>query len=113
MRREYWEEVKDVKLENLVFLDEMGVLLGLTRPNARALPGDRAYDFKPFYRGSKITVIGAVTSSTVLAVMTMDDSMNADAFEVYVSKFLVPQLWPGAVVVMDNLRAHKVVLRVI
>ncbi len=34
--------------------------------------------------------------------------MNADAFELYISKFLVPQLWPGAFVVMDNLRAHKV-----
>jgi transposase len=86
----------------------MGILLGLTRANARASPGERAYDFKPFYRGSKVSVIGAITSSKVLAVMTMDDSMNAKAFEVYVSKFLVPQLWSGAVVVMDNLTAHKV-----
>lgn len=31
----------------------MGVLMGLARTNARALPGDRAYDFKTFYRGSK------------------------------------------------------------
>lgn len=34
--------------------------------------------------------------------------MDAAGFEVYVSQFLVPQLWPGAVVVMDNLPAHKV-----
>ena len=34
--------------------------------------------------------------------------MNSDVFEVYISKLLVPQLWPGAVVVMDNLPAHKV-----
>ena len=34
--------------------------------------------------------------------------MNADVFEVYISQLLVPQLWPGAVVVMDNLPAHKV-----
>lgn len=97
-----------MELENLVFIDEMGILLGLTRTNARALPGERAYDFKPFYRGSKVSVIGAITSSKVLAVMTMDDSMNAKAFEIYVSEFLVPQLWVGAVVIMDNLPAHKV-----
>jgi transposase len=108
LRKEYWEEAKDIELKNLVFLDEMGVLLGLARTHARALPGERAYDFKPFYRGSKISVIGAITSSKVLAVMTMNKSMNADAFELYVSKFLVPQLWRGAVVVMDNLPAHKV-----
>jgi transposase len=108
LRREYWEQVQNVELKNLVFLDEMGVLLGLSRPNARSLPGQRAYDFKPFYRGSKVSVIGAITSSRVLAVMTIDKSMNADVFEVYVSQLLVPQLWPGAVVVMDNLPAHKV-----
>ena len=108
LRQEYWQQVADIDLDNLVFIDEMGVLLGLTRTSARALPGDRAYDFKPFYRGSKVSVIGAITSSKILAVMTIDKSMNSDVFEVYISKLLVPQLWPGAVVVMDNLPAHKV-----
>ena len=108
LRREYWEQVQDVELKNLVFLDEAGVLLGLMRTHARALPGDRAYDFKPFYRGSKVSVIGAITSSKVLAIMTMNGSMDATAFEVYISQCLVPQLWPGAVVIMDNLTAHKV-----
>jgi hypothetical protein len=55
-------------LENLVFLDEMGVLLGLARTNTRAAPGERAYDFKPFYRGRKVSVIAAITSSKILAV---------------------------------------------
>jgi transposase len=92
----------------LVFLDEMGVLLGLMRTHARAAPGERAYDFKPFYRGSKVSVIGAITVSQVLGVMTLNGSMDSAAFEVYISKCLVPQLWKGAVVIMDNLPAHKV-----
>ena len=86
----------------------MGVVLGLMRTHARAAPGVRAYDFKPFYRGGKVSVIGAVSVSKVLALMTMDGSMDASAFEVYVSECLAPELWPGAVVVMDNLPAHKV-----
>ena len=108
LRTEYWAQVKDIDLQDLVFLDEMGVLLGLMRTHARALPGERVYDFKPFYRGRKVSVIGAMSVSKVLAVMTMDDSMDAAAFKAYVSEMLVPQLWAGAVVVMDNLRAHKV-----
>lgn len=99
--------MKDIDPKSLVFLDEMGVLLGLMRTHARAVPGERAYDFKPFYRGSKVSVLGAISISKVLAVMTIDDSMDAAAFKVYVSKCLVPQLWKGAVVVMDNLPAHK------
>jgi transposase len=86
----------------------MGVQLGLRRTHARAPGRARAYDFKPFYRGSKVSVIGAMSVSKVLAVMTIDDSMDGAAFQVYVSKCLLPQLWKGAVVVMDNLPAHKV-----
>jgi hypothetical protein len=39
--------------------------------------------------------------------MTMNNSMNGVAFAVFVEKCLYPQLWAGAVVVMDNLPAHK------
>lgn len=39
--------------------------------------------------------------------MTMNDSMDGQAFAVFIEKFLCPQLWAGAVVVMDNLPAHK------
>jgi len=108
LRVEYWDVVKDIAPENLIFLDEMGVLLGLTRTQARSLEGTRVYDLKPFYRGAKVTVIGAISLTRVIAVMTMNDSMDGKAFEVYIKECLVPQLWPEAAVVMDNLAAHKV-----
>jgi len=38
LRAEYWTQVKEIDLKNLVFLDEMGVLLGLMRTHARAVP---------------------------------------------------------------------------
>ncbi len=57
LRQDYWSQVKDIDLKDLVFLDEMGVLLGLMRTHARAAPGTRAYDFNPFYRGTKVSVI--------------------------------------------------------
>ncbi|WP_414625303.1 hypothetical protein [Calothrix sp. CCY 0018] len=71
MRSEYWQKVKQVDPENLVFIDETGVLLGLTRSRARSDRGTRVYDFKPFYRGAKVTVIGAISLNQVVAVMTI------------------------------------------
>lgn len=100
--------MKQIDPENLVFLDETGVLLGLERTHARSPQGSRAYSFTPVYRGDKVSVIGAVSLKKVLAVMTLDGSMDGDAFEVFIQHCLVPQLWSGAVVVMDNLAAHKV-----
>ena len=78
----------------------MGVLLGLTLTHALSYYGSKVYDFKPFYRGSKVTVIGAISLKKVLAVMTLDGSMNGKAFQVFVEKCLLPQLWEGAVVIM-------------
>ena len=51
LRVEYWEKIKDIKPENLVFLEETGILLGLTRTHSRSLPGTRVAEIKPFYRG--------------------------------------------------------------
>lgn len=50
LRSQYWAKVKQIEPENLVFLDEMGVLLGLTRTHARSPQGSRVYELKPFYR---------------------------------------------------------------
>ena len=58
--------------------------------------------------GEQVTAIGAISIDRVVALMTMDDSMDGKAFEVFIEKFLVPELWVGAVVVMDNLPAHKI-----
>lgn len=88
-------------------MDETGILLGLARTHARSQKGTRAYSLNPFYRGAKVTVIGAISIKKVVALMTMNNSMDGKAFEVFIEKFLVPELWSGAVVVMDNLSAHK------
>ena len=86
----------------------MGVLLGLMRTHARSPQGMRAYDFKQFYRGQRITVMGAISHNCCLAMKTLDKGMNGQDFQQFLQEELVPKLWSGAVVVMDNLPAHKV-----
>jgi putative transposase len=39
--------------------------------------------------------------------MTINHSLDCQAFEVLIEKFLVPELWVGSVVVRDNLPADK------
>lgn len=40
--------------------------------------------------------------------MTLNGSMDGHAYKVFIEDCLLPQLWTGAVVVMDNLPAHQV-----
>ena len=40
--------------------------------------------------------------------MVLDGPMDGECFLAYVEQILSPTLWPGDVVVMDNLPAHRV-----
>ncbi len=55
-----------------------------------------------------MSVVGGISIKKVLAIMTLDGSMDGNAFKVFIKRFLLPQLWVGAVVVIDNLPAHNV-----
>ncbi|KGF73738.1 hypothetical protein DO97_13125 [Neosynechococcus sphagnicola sy1] len=55
-------------LEDLVFLDEMALLLGMMWLLGRSQRSERLYDSKPFYRGSRVSVIGAISSQSILAL---------------------------------------------
>jgi hypothetical protein len=76
LRVEYWEKIRNIEVQNLVFLDETGMMLGLARSHARSPLGTRVGGIKPFYRGAKVTAIGAISLKKVLAVMTLNESIN-------------------------------------
>ena len=108
LRVQYWQEIGEVKLEDLVFVDETGSNLGMTRRYARWLKGSRAYNDAPDQRGNNLTLIGAMALRGMIGEMTLPGATDGSAFKTYVRQVLVPNLWPGACVVMDNLPAHKV-----
>lgn len=68
----------------------------------------RAYDSKPYNPGSRVSLIGAIALNGFLGCMTLEGTTNGDVFRVFIKKILIKCLWKGAVVVMDNLSAHKV-----
>jgi transposase len=60
----------------------------------------------PGNKGKNITLIGAMSEEGLIATMTFPGSMNTASFLVFVEQILLPQLWIGAIVVMDNLPVH-------
>ena len=108
LRVQYWQEIGAVNLKDLVFVDETGSNLAMTRRYARALKGTRAYKAAPYQRGNNLTLIGAMALRGLVGEMTLPGATDAMAFKTYVKQVLVPNLWPGACVIMDNLPAHKV-----
>lgn len=52
-------------------------------------------------------MIGAMALDGFRGLMTIDAGTSSDVFTAFVTHELVPNLKPGDIVVMDNLRAHK------
>ena len=70
LRVEYWHEIGAVNLEDLVFVDETGSNLAMTRRYARSVRGSRAYNHAPYQRGQNITLIGAMALRGLVGEIT-------------------------------------------
>ncbi len=80
----------------------------MTRRYGRAPQGKRVVGAVPQNYGANVTMLAALSLRGVGAVMTIDGATDAEVFRAYVEHVLCPTLVPGDIVVMDNLRAHKV-----
>lgn len=98
--------MRHLPVENLIFLDESGVNLGLVRRYARAVRGQRARGGQP-KRGKNVSVIGAISLKGLVVQWSALGSVDGLTFEAFIARKLVPQLWPGAIVIMDNCSIHK------
>ena len=108
-RYDYWKTIQGINPANLVFIDEAGVNLAMALLYARSLCGQRAYAERPEKKGKNLSIIGAISLvGGFIAGLSFTGATDGDTFLWFVEEVLVPQLWPGAVVVMDNLSAHKV-----
>jgi transposase len=81
----------------------------MARTHARARPGRRAPGRVPWGRWGRLTVLGALALDGVVASMSVAAATSAAVFLAFVEQVLAPALRsrPDAIVVMDNLPAHK------
>lgn len=105
-RIEFWQLVKERLAKNLIFIDESGVNLALTRLFARSPKGSRAHGKRPQKRGKNISLIGALSLKGVVAKAEVMGAVDGLTFQAFIANRLVPNLWEGACVVMDNCSIH-------
>lgn len=109
-QREAWfdqEELADVRVDQLVFLDEFGATTNMQRTHGRAAPGERVVSKVPHGHWKVISTIAAMNACGIVASVSFDAATDTELFVTFVRESLVPILRPGQVVVMDNLPAHK------
>lgn len=93
----------------LVFLDESGLWTNMTRRYARAPIGERACGAAPV-NWKRLTVLGALSLDGVVRMTTVTTGTTIPVFVDFLRTTLLPVLGeqkPDAILVMDNLSAHK------
>jgi hypothetical protein len=86
----------------------------MRRADQRGAPprprGARAPGSAPFGRWTRVTVLGALGAGGIVGAMGVEAATDAEVFHACLDRVLLPELRrtrPDAVLVMDNLAAHK------
>jgi transposase len=108
LKREDWHAAQEsIDPERLVFLDETSLKTDLTRLRGWAEGGERLVEAIPGGKWQTNTLVQAVALDGTRAAMVLDGPINGESFVGFCEWLLVPALYPGDLVVMDNLSSHK------
>lgn len=95
-------------INKLIFLDEAGAHLAMKREYGRTMKGKRLVCSCPYFRGSKYSIISAISIREITAALYMEGSINGEIFLHYIENYLAPQLKSEDCVILDNVSFHKV-----
>ena len=82
----YWQTIGEVELEDLVFFDEAGDNIAMTRRHAWSEKGKRAYGKAPADKGKNVTMVGGLSIHGFLAPMTWQGGTDGTIFLAYKEK---------------------------
>ncbi len=106
-RDAWFAQFVDVRIDQLLFIDEFGATTTMQRTHGRAAPGERVVSKVPHGHWKVLSTIAAMTARGIVVSASFDGATDAELFVTFVRDALVPTLVPGQVVVLENLSSHK------
>ncbi len=89
----------------MVFVDQSGINLAMSRTRARSPKGQRAVAFEPKQHAKNLTVIGALGALGMHMAEVISGGMKKPHFIAFMTALLAT-LNAGQIIVLDNLRIH-------
>lgn len=99
--------MESIDPKNFIFLDESGAHLGMSTEYSRAEGGRRSVMPKPFNKGKKFSIIGAIKLIGIFPMMYFSSAIDMIIFKTLSNKFLIPKLKRGQLIIFDNVSFHK------
>mgnify|MGYP001545200002 CR=1 FL=1 len=107
-REEFIAAQPELDALKLVFVDETWAGLAMSRNYGWSPEGEDAVIHRQI-RGKKLSVIGAMAMDGERGLGFVEGGVNGEHFVAWIHEELGPNLHEGDLVVMDNLRVHKMV----
>lgn len=98
--------MKLLDANKLIFIDESGANLRMESTYARGEGGQRVKMPVPCDRGTHLSIIGAISTQKIEAALYGEWATDGEIFLSFIEERLAPQLKPGHIVVMDNIKFH-------
>lgn len=91
----------------MVCIDETWAKTNMTRTHGWGDKGRPLIDKVPRGHWKTLTFIAGLKHDGIVAPCVIDGPINGESFAAWVEQFLIPELEPGSIVVLDNLGSHK------
>ena len=107
-RKEYLEEIKDIKIEDIVYVDESGIDKNIIKETAWIKKGNNIIQEVSGKKHSRTTIIAGLNlKDDIIAPIYFKGNTNTEIFINWLKEDLLPKLRSNQVIIMDNASFHK------
>ena len=100
-------QIQKIPLENRVYIDESGINEYVYRHYGRSPRGQIVIGEISGKRFCRESFVAGKCATKIIAPMCFQGTCNTLLFDSWIKNFLVPELTPNQVVIMDNASFHK------
>jgi len=101
------EQIEDIPVEQIAYVDEMGMDQFLYREYGWSLRGKPLLGKVSGRKFKRVGIVGAKVGKSIVAPLQYDGTMDSHLFEAWFETRLLPSLAKNMVVVMDNASFHR------
>lgn len=104
---EWIANLSDDDIKHLVFIDESCAKTNFSPLYGWSMRGERCYGYAPV-SWERYTMLSSIRLDGSTESIIFEKGLDKATFEYFVNDILCKALQPGDILIMDNLRAHKI-----
>jgi transposase len=106
-RNEYFDAIKDIARDKLVYIDESGIEMNITQDKGWGKKGKALKAKKSGKHYHRMNIIAGLVNNKSIDPFVFNGTCNTELFNNWVEQFLIKELIATQVVILDNASFHR------